>query len=43
MVLLGEVELTLISDQAKDLVKNCLKGRGCVSPFQLLVYICHLE
>ena len=33
----------LISDQAKDLVKNCLEGRGCMSPFQLLVYIQDLE
>ena len=24
----------LISDQAKDLVKNCLEGGGCMSPFQ---------
>ena len=29
----------LISDQAKDLVKNCLEGGGCMSPFQPLVYI----
>ena len=27
----------LISDQAKDLVKNCLEGGGCMSPFQPLV------
>ena len=24
----------LISDQAKDLVKNCFEGGGCMSPFQ---------
>ena len=24
----------LISDQAKDLVKNCVEGGGCMSPFQ---------
>ena len=29
----------LISDQAKDVVKNCLEGGGSMSPFQLLVYI----
>ena len=29
----------LISDQAKDLVKNCFEGGGCMSPFQPLVYI----
>ena len=29
----------LISDQAKDLVKNCFEGGGCISPFQPLVYI----
>ena len=33
----------LISDQAKDLVKNCVEGRGCMSPFQPLVYIQDLE
>ena len=27
----------LISDQAKDLVKNCVEGGGCMSPFQPLV------
>ena len=26
-------KLVLISDQAKDFVKNCLKGRGSMSPF----------
>ena len=26
----------LISDQAKDLVKNCVEGGGCTSPFQPL-------
>ena len=31
-------KLTPISDQAKDLVKNCLEGGGCMSPFQPLVY-----
>ena len=31
----------LISDQAKDLVKDCLEGRG--PPFQPLVYIRDLE
>ena len=29
----------LISDQAKDLVKNCVEGGGFMSPFQPLVYI----
>ena len=29
----------LISEQAKDLVKNCVEGGGCMSPFQPLVYI----
>ena len=35
----------LISDQAKDLVKNCVEGQGCMSPFQPLftVYIRDLE
>ena len=33
----------LISDQAKDLVKNCVDGGGCMSPFQLLVYVQGLE
>ena len=33
----------LISDQAKDLLKNCFEGRGCMSPFQLLVHIRDLE
>ena len=33
----------LISDQAKDLVKNCVEGGGCMSPFQPLVYIRDLE
>ena len=33
----------LISDQAKDLVKNCVEGGGCMPPFQLLVYIRDLE
>ena len=33
----------LVSDQAKDLVKNCLEGGGCMSPFQPLVYIRDLE
>ena len=33
----------LISDQAKDLVKHCLEGGGCMSPFQSLVYIQDLE
>ena len=32
-------KLMLISDQAKDLVKNCFEGGGCMSPFQPLVYI----
>ena len=32
-------KFTLISDQVKDLVKNCFEGRGCMSPFQPLVYI----
>ena len=27
----------LISEQAKDLVKNCVEGGGCMSPFQLCV------
>ena len=29
----------LISDRAKELVKNCLEDGGSMSPFQLLVYI----
>ena len=33
----------LISDQAKDLVKNCMEGGDCMSPFQPLVYIRDLE
>ena len=33
----------LISEQAKDLVKNCLEGGGCMSPFQPLLYIRDLE
>ena len=33
----------LISDQAKELVKNCVEGGGCMSPFQPLVYIRDLE
>ena len=33
----------LISDQAEDLVKNCVEGGGCMSPFQPLVYIKDLE
>ena len=34
----------LISDQAKELVKNCWEGGGGVlSPFQPLVYIRDLE
>ena len=28
-----------ISDQAKDLLKNCLEGGGSMSPLQPLVYI----
>ena len=34
-------KLMLISDQAKDLVKNCFEGKG--SPLQPLVYIQDLE
>ena len=37
----------LISDQAKDLAKNCFEGGGggggSMSPFQPLVYIRDLE
>ena len=33
----------LISEQAKDLVKNCVEGGGNMSPFQPLVYIQDLE
>ena len=33
----------LISEQAKDLVKNCVEGGGFMSPFQSLVYIRDLE
>ena len=36
-------KLKLISDQAKDLVKNCFEGGGSMSPFQPLVYIRDLE
>ena len=36
-------KLTLISDQAKDLVRNCLEGGGCMSSFQPLVYVRDLE
>ena len=32
-----------ISDQPKDLVKKSVKGGGCMSPFQPLVYIRDLE
>ena len=33
----------LISDQAKDFIKTCVEGGGCMPPFQLLVYIRDLE
>ena len=33
----------LISEQAKDLVKHCVEGRGGMSPFQPLVYIPDIE
>ena len=33
----------LISEQAKDLVKNGVEGRGFMSPFQPLVCIRGLE
>ena len=36
-------KLTPISDQAKDIVKNCLEDGDCISPFQPLVYIRDLE
>ena len=36
-------KLTLISDQAKDLVKRFLEEGGCMSAFQPLVYIRDLE
>ena len=36
-------KLILISDQFKDLVKNCFEGGGSMSPFQPLVYIRDLE
>ena len=36
-------KLMLISDQAKDLVKNCFESGGSMSPFQPLVYIRDLE
>ena len=36
-------KLMLISDQAKDLIKKCVEGGGCMSPFQPLVYIRDLE
>ena len=36
-------KLTLISDQAQDLVRNCLEGEGCMSSFQRLVCIRDLE
>ena len=36
-------KLTLISDQAEDLIKNCLEGGGCMSSFQPLVYIWEFE
>ena len=36
-------KLLLISDQAKDLVKNWFEGGGSMSPFQPLVYIRDLE
>ena len=36
-------KLTPISDQAKDLVKHCLEGGACMSPFQPLVYTRDLE
>ena len=36
-------KLTLIFDQARDLVRNCLEGEGCMSSFQRLVCIRDLE
>ena len=36
-------KIMLVSDQAKDLEKNCVQGGGCMSPFQPLVYIRDLE
>ena len=33
----------LISDQAKDLVKNCFEGEGSMSPIQPLASIRDLE
>ena len=36
-------KLMLISDRAKDLVKICFEGGGCMSPFKPLVYIRDLE
>ena len=33
----------LISEQAKDLVKNCVEGGGSMCLFQPLVYIRDLE
>ena len=42
-IYLAKWKFMLISDQAKDLVKNCMEGGGCVSPFQPLVYIRDLE
>ena len=36
-------KLTPISDQAKDIVKNCLEDGNCMFPFQPLVYIRVLE
>ena len=36
-------KLMLLSDQAKDVVKNCFEGGGSMSPFQPMVYIRDLE
>ena len=33
----------LLSEQDKDLAKNCVEGGGCMSPFQPLVYTRDLE
>ena len=36
-------KLMLLSDQAKDVVKNCFEGGGSMSPFQPMVYIRDLK
>ena len=39
----ARAKLMLISDQARDLVKNCFDGRCPCVPFKRLIYIWDLE